>query len=66
MNTERQGNGGIRCANAIAGLQTMLNCIDNSGAAVVECANVLKKKRAATVGGCSSTYSASISIIELF
>ncbi|KAI9370557.1 ribosomal protein L14 [Aspergillus egyptiacus] len=31
-------------------LKTMLNCIDNSGAAVVECAQVLKKKRAATVG----------------
>ena len=30
--------------------QTMLNCIDNSGAAVVECVNVLKKKRPATVG----------------
>lgn len=28
----------------------MLNCIDNSGAAVVECVNVLKKKRPATVG----------------
>ena len=28
----------------------MLNCIDNSGAAVVERVNVLKKKRAATVG----------------
>ncbi|EAA57932.1 hypothetical protein AN6146.2 [Aspergillus nidulans FGSC A4] len=31
-------------------LKTLLNCIDNSGAAVVECVNVLKKKRAATVG----------------
>ncbi|KAL4785534.1 ribosomal protein L14b/L23e [Aspergillus varians] len=31
-------------------LKSMLNCIDNSGAAVVECVNVLKKKRAATVG----------------
>lgn len=30
--------------------QTMLNCIDNSGAAIVECAKVLKMKRAATVG----------------
>ncbi|KAF7624537.1 hypothetical protein AFLA_008241 [Aspergillus flavus NRRL3357] len=29
-------------------LKTMLNCIDNSGAAVVECVNVLKKKRPAT------------------
>lgn len=28
----------------------MLNCIDNSGAAVVECVQVLKKKRPATVG----------------
>ncbi|KAL4925008.1 mitochondrial 54S ribosomal protein uL14m [Aspergillus undulatus] len=31
-------------------LKTLLNCIDNSGASVVECVNVLKKKRAATVG----------------
>ncbi|KAH8425546.1 mitochondrial 54S ribosomal protein uL14m [Aspergillus melleus] len=31
-------------------LKTLLNCIDNSGAAVVECVNVLKKERAATVG----------------
>ncbi|KAL3477368.1 ribosomal protein L14b/L23e [Aspergillus californicus] len=31
-------------------LKTMLNCIDNSGAAVVECVQVLKKKRPATVG----------------
>ncbi|KAJ5171825.1 hypothetical protein N7492_004418 [Penicillium capsulatum] len=31
-------------------LKTLLNCIDNSGASVVECANVLKKKRAATIG----------------
>ncbi|EAS35488.3 mitochondrial 54S ribosomal protein YmL38/YmL34 [Coccidioides immitis RS] len=29
---------------------TLLNCIDNSGAAVVECAAVLKKKGAATIG----------------
>ena len=28
----------------------MLNCIDNSGAAVVECVNVLRKKRPATLG----------------
>ncbi|KAI9791094.1 MAG: hypothetical protein M1816_004325 [Peltula sp. TS41687] len=28
----------------------MLNCIDNSGAAVVECAQLLKMKRAAGVG----------------
>ncbi|KAI9843687.1 MAG: hypothetical protein M1837_006154 [Sclerophora amabilis] len=28
----------------------MLNCIDNSGAAVVECAQVLKMKRAAKIG----------------
>lgn len=34
----------------------MLNCIDNSGAAVVECVNVLKKKRPATVGKCSLSY----------
>ncbi|KKA18991.1 50S ribosomal protein L14 [Rasamsonia emersonii CBS 393.64] len=31
-------------------LKTMLNCIDNSGAAVVECVNVLKKKTPARVG----------------
>ncbi|KAL1991268.1 hypothetical protein VTN49DRAFT_5772 [Thermomyces lanuginosus] len=31
-------------------LKTMLNCIDNSGAAVVECVQILKKKRPATVG----------------
>jgi len=31
-------------------LKTMLNCIDNSGAAVVECAQVLKMKRHARVG----------------
>lgn len=30
--------------------QTLLNCIDNSGASVVECVNVLKKKRPATIG----------------
>ena len=28
----------------------MLNCIDNSGAAIVECAKVLKQKRAARIG----------------
>jgi hypothetical protein len=28
----------------------MLNCIDNSGAAVVECAKVLKMKRHAKIG----------------
>jgi len=31
-------------------LKTMLNCIDNSGAAIVECAKVLKMKRAAKIG----------------
>ncbi|KAI9756303.1 MAG: hypothetical protein M4579_003895 [Chaenotheca gracillima] len=31
-------------------LKTMLNCIDNSGAAVVECVQVLRMKRAAAVG----------------
>ncbi|KAJ5103054.1 54S ribosomal protein L38 [Penicillium argentinense] len=31
-------------------LKSLLNCIDNSGASVVECVNVLKKKRAATIG----------------
>jgi len=31
-------------------LKTMLNCIDNSGAAVVECAKVLRMKRHAKIG----------------
>ncbi|KAJ5087955.1 hypothetical protein N7478_002777 [Penicillium angulare] len=31
-------------------LKSLLSCIDNSGASVVECVNVLKKKRAATIG----------------
>ncbi|KAI9864075.1 MAG: hypothetical protein M1813_003392 [Trichoglossum hirsutum] len=31
-------------------LQTMLNCIDNSGAAVVECTKVLRMKRHAKIG----------------
>ncbi|KAJ2978143.1 hypothetical protein NUW58_g7587 [Xylaria curta] len=31
-------------------LKTMLNCIDNSGAAVVECALVVGQKRHATIG----------------
>ncbi|TGZ77897.1 60S ribosomal protein L14/L17/L23 [Ascodesmis nigricans] len=31
-------------------LKTMLNCIDNSGAAIVECVKVLKMKRHAKVG----------------
>lgn len=30
--------------------KTMLNCIDNSGAAVVECAKVLRMKRHAKIG----------------
>lgn len=30
--------------------QTMLNCIDNSGAAIVECVQVLKMKRHAKIG----------------
>jgi hypothetical protein len=30
--------------------QTMLNCIDNSGAAIVECVNVMKMKRHAKIG----------------
>ena len=28
----------------------MVNCIDNSGAAIVECVNVLRRKSAASVG----------------
>ncbi|KAI0129126.1 ribosomal protein L14 [Xylariales sp. AK1849] len=31
-------------------LKTMLSCIDNSGAAIVECALVVGQKRAATIG----------------
>ncbi|KAF1986642.1 60S ribosomal protein L14/L17/L23 [Aulographum hederae CBS 113979] len=31
-------------------LKTMLNCIDNSGAAVVECINVLRRKSPAKIG----------------
>ncbi|KAI1755468.1 50S ribosomal protein L14 [Xylaria castorea] len=31
-------------------LKTMLNCIDNSGAAVVECAIIVGQKRHATIG----------------
>ncbi|KAF8465968.1 54S ribosomal protein L38, mitochondrial [Kalaharituber pfeilii] len=31
-------------------LKTMLNCIDNSGAAIVECVQVLKMKRHAKIG----------------
>ncbi|KAI9884715.1 MAG: hypothetical protein M1823_003496 [Watsoniomyces obsoletus] len=31
-------------------LKTMLNCIDNSGAAIVECVQLIKMKRPATVG----------------
>jgi len=31
-------------------LKTMLNCIDNSGAAIVECVQVMKMKRAAKIG----------------
>ncbi|RDW59621.1 50S ribosomal protein L14 [Coleophoma cylindrospora] len=31
-------------------LKTMMNCIDNSGAAIVECVKVLKMKRHAKIG----------------
>ncbi|KAF2836806.1 54S ribosomal protein L38, mitochondrial [Patellaria atrata CBS 101060] len=31
-------------------LKTLVNCIDNSGAAIVECVKVLRMKRAAKVG----------------
>jgi len=31
-------------------LKTLINCIDNSGAAIVECVNVLRSKRPAKVG----------------
>lgn len=46
--------------------QTLLTCIDNSGASVVECVNVLKKKRPATIGTSpSSAYSAAVKIMTL-
>lgn len=32
--------------------QSVLNCIDNSGAALVECALVVGQKRAAQIGTC--------------
>lgn len=31
-------------------IQTMLNCIDNSGAAIVECVKVLRMDRGAKIG----------------
>ncbi|KAF2015384.1 ribosomal protein L14 [Aaosphaeria arxii CBS 175.79] len=31
-------------------LKSLINCIDNSGAAIVECVNVLRSKRPAKVG----------------
>lgn len=34
----------------LTALQTMLNCIDNSGAAIVECVQVMKMKRHAKIG----------------
>lgn len=37
--------------------QTMLNCIDNSGAAIVECVAVMRKKRQAARIGRSSVES---------
>jgi ribosomal protein L14 len=37
-------------------LQTMLNCIDNSGAAVVECVAVMRKKVKAAAIGEKDTY----------
>lgn len=40
----------VKVQGVLTYFQTLLNCIDNSGAAVVECAQVLKKKRPATVG----------------
>ena len=30
--------------------QTMMNCIDNSGAAIVECVKVMRMKRHAKIG----------------
>ena len=33
-------------------IQSLVNCIDNSGAAIVECVNVLRSKRPAKVGMC--------------
>ncbi|KAH0562485.1 hypothetical protein GP486_002822 [Trichoglossum hirsutum] len=39
---------------AMIQLKTMLNCIDNSGAAVVECTKVLRMKRHAKIGNSGS------------
>ncbi|KAF2456344.1 ribosomal protein L14p/L23e-domain-containing protein [Lineolata rhizophorae] len=39
------------CSHIILALrQTLLNCIDNSGAAVVECIQLIKRKRPAGIG----------------
>ncbi|KAI2642845.1 50S ribosomal protein L14 [Xylaria nigripes] len=43
-------NDQIRGRPKMIQLKTMLNCIDNSGAAVVECALVVGQKRHATIG----------------
>ena len=37
-------------ANTCLCNQTLLNCIDNSGAAIVECVQLLRMKRAARIG----------------
>ena len=42
----------LHSANPLTLPQSMLTCIDNSGAALVECVKVLKMKRAAKVGAC--------------
>ncbi|ESZ97183.1 50S ribosomal protein L14 [Sclerotinia borealis F-4128] len=39
-----------RIVHKMIQLKTMLNCIDNSGAAVVECVKVMKMKRHAKIG----------------
>jgi hypothetical protein len=40
----------LRAAFDSQSIQTMMNCIDNSGAAIVECVKVMKMKRAAKIG----------------
>jgi large subunit ribosomal protein L14 len=40
----------------MASIQTMLNCIDNSGAALVECALVVGQKRHARIGTSTSAF----------
>ena len=42
--TQGQESRNVGCASNTNKAQTMLNCIDNSGAAIVECVAVMKKR----------------------